>query len=283
VHFGAALTAALERLGQEVVVDRREAYERDFREIDDVVLVLRGLEEVPAQHGAINLLWVISHPDLVTERELASFDRILVASTPWARHLAEQGHPAEPLLQATDPETFHPGLRDPAKHTHALFVGRSRNVLRPIVRDAVAAGLDLDVYGDGWEQFGLGDHVVAQYLPYDEVGSVYASADVVLNDHWTDMAREGFLSNRLFDAVAAGARVVSDEVADVEELFEGSVQVYHSVDELRLLCSPEGRERFPDDEERRRIGERVGREHSFEHRARQLLDTALALRAQSQR
>ena len=33
---------------------------------------------------------------------------------------------------------------------------------------------------------------------------------MVLNDHWEDMRAEGFLSNRLFDAVASGARVVTD-------------------------------------------------------------------------
>ena len=280
VHFGTALTAALERLGQEVVVDRREAYERDFRELDDVVLVLRGLEQVPAQDGAVNLLWVISHPDLVTEEELTSFDRIFAASVPWARRMAELGHPAEALLQATDPARFHPGLADPAHRVPTLFVGRSRNVLRPIVRDSLDAGVDLAVYGDGWEQFGLGDRVVAQYLPPDEVGRAYASADVVLNDHWADMAREGFLSNRLFDAVASGARVVSDDVAGLDEIFEGCVQVYRSVDELGLLCSPAGRDRFPDDEARRRTAERIALEHSFDQRARQLLDTALALRAE---
>jgi len=134
------------------------------------------------------------------------------------------------------------------------------------------------LYGDLWEQFGLAEYVKAQYLPYQQVGSYYADADIVLNDHWQDMAAEGFVSNRLFDAVACGARVVSDEVAGLDELFSGLVQVYRSVDDLRRLCGPRGRDAFPDDETRQTIAKRVRSEHSFDARARQLLDAALRVR-----
>lgn len=278
VHFAAALTRALERLGQEVVIDRRESHQRGTATLDDVVLVIRGLEEVVVQPGRVNLLWVISHPDLVTSRELSTFDVVFAASNPWARAMTAAGHPVTPLLQATDPERFHPDLPRPEHADSVLFVGRSRNVLRPIVRDAVAAGLDLSVYGDGWEQFGLAEHVVAQYLPYERVGEAYASAEIVLNDHWADMATQGFISNRIFDAAACGARIVSDPVEGVEEIFGGMVQVYSSVPDLARLCGPEGRDAFPDDETRRTIAKRVGSEHSFDARARQLLDSALAVR-----
>ena len=46
---------------------------------------------------------------------------------------------------------------------------------------------------------------------------------MVLNDHWPDMVRAGIVSNRLFDAVSAGAVVVSDNITSLEELFDGSV------------------------------------------------------------
>jgi O-antigen biosynthesis protein len=278
VHFGAALTRALERLGQEVVIDRRETYYRDSSTLDDVVLTIRGLEKVPVQPGRVNLLWVISHPDLVTRRELETYDTVFAASTTWAERMTAAGTRVLPLLQATEQDRFNPDLPRPAEHHDVLFVGRSRNVLRPIVRDAVEAGVDLSIYGDLWEQFGLAKYVKAQYLPYQQVGSYYADADIVLNDHWTDMAAEGFVSNRLFDAVACGARVVSDQVAGLDELFSGMVQVYRSVDDLRRLCGPEGREIFPDDETRRTIAKRVAAEHSFDARARQLLDAAISVR-----
>jgi O-antigen biosynthesis protein len=278
VHFAAALVRALARLGQEVVIDRRESHHRDSSNLDDVVLTIRGLEEVLVQPGRVNLLWVISHPDLVTPRELATYDAVFAASAQWSARMSAAGNPVQPLPQATEHDRFNPDLPRPAEHHAVLFVGRSRNVLRPIVRDAVQAGVDLSLYGDLWEQFGLAKYVKAQYLPYQQVGSYYADADIVLNDHWDDMAAEGFVSNRLFDATACGARVVSDEVAGLDDLFSGLVQVYRSVDDLKRLCGPEGRAAFPDDESRRTVAKRVAAEHSFDARARQLLDAAIGVR-----
>ena len=46
-------------------------------------------------------------------------------------------------------------------------------------------------------------------IPNRRLAAAYAGAGVVLNDHWDDMRAGGFVSNRLFDAVASGARVVS--------------------------------------------------------------------------
>lgn len=278
VHFAAALARALERLGQEVVVDRREAHVRDSASLDDVSLVIRGLEKVPALPGLVNLLWVISHPDLVTEDELSTFNAIFAASEAWSHRMRAAGHPVTPLLQATDPERFSFDVASANATDEVVFVGRSRNVLRPIVRDAVEAGVDLVLYGDGWEQFGLAGRVRATYLPNSELGGTYRGAGVVLNDHWSDMAAEGFVSNRIFDAVACGARVVTDPVAGLGELFGGMVRVYRTVEDLKWLCGPDGRQAFPDDETRRAIAKRVSAEHSFDARARTLLDAALALR-----
>ena len=278
VNFAAAMARALESLGQEVVVDRRLAVVRETSYLDDVVLVIRGLDHVIPQSDAVRLLWVISHPELVDADEIDSYDRAFAASEVWSGRLTESGHPVTALLQATDPDMFTPDVPRLDEAEAVLFVGRSRNVLRPIVRDAVAADLPLVIYGDDWAQFGLERFVAAPYLPYDEVPRHYASAGVVLNDHWEDMAAEGFVSNRLFDAVACGARVVSDDVAGLDALFEGAVQVARNADDLRRWCGPSRDAAFPDDQTRRDIAMRVRRDQSFQARARTLLDAALAVR-----
>jgi spore maturation protein CgeB len=122
--------------------------------------------------------------------------------------------------------------------------------------------------------------VRAPYLEPDDVAVLYASAGVVLNDHWADMARDGFLSNRLFDAVASGARVVTDEVDADLSVFGGAVQAYRDVADLGDLCSPAGRNRFPDDAARLEIAATMARDHSFDARAHQLVDAALQVRAE---
>ncbi len=276
-HFARALGAALEGLGQQVVIDSRGAADRDSSYLDDVVLVLRGLVSVVPQPGRVNLLWVISHPDLVQPEEMSSYDAAFAASPQWAARMSgDLGYPVETLLQCTDPARFHPGVAKPDTGDRVLFIGNSRNVVRPIVHDAIEAGADVAIYGTLWDRFIDRRYIRGTYLPNKQVPAAYRSAGVLLNDHWDDMRREGFLSNRLFDAAAVGARVVSDEMPGLEEVFGALVRTYRTVDELRdVLTRPE--EAFPAEEERLRLAERVRREHSFDVRARALLDAAVRL------
>jgi spore maturation protein CgeB len=190
----------------------------------------------------------------------------------------------EPLLQATDPDLFRPDRAEPDTGHEILFVGGSRGEQRPMVQDAIEAGLPLAVFGSQWGDFIPASFVRGEFVPNHELGALYAAAGVVLNDHWPDMRREGFVSNRLFDAVACGARVVSDDVAGLGDLFGASVQVVHDAAELGTLLRGGDLDRvFGTLAERRAVAERVRREHTFLQRARRLLDVALEVRAGPER
>jgi hypothetical protein len=286
LYFARCLAAALERLGRQVVVDFRPAVELGVQPPCDVELILRGLEPATpraAGQPPVRLMWVISHPDQVSDAELAAMDLVFAASLPWSAQAGRRtGTPVRPLLQATDPQRFHPGaattdLGAPVAE-HVLFAGNSRGVFRPVVRHLVEAGLDVGVYGAQWARFLGNGRVRAEFLPNERLAAAYATAGVVLNDHWDDMRQQGFISNRVFDAAACGARVVSDRIDGMEQLFGGLVRGYSDGAELVQLVRdvPAG---FPDDEQRRRIGEQVGLEHSFDRRAAELLQAALDLLA----
>ena len=49
------------------------------------------------------------------------------------------------------------------------------------------------------------------------------------------MREKGFVSNRIFDGIACGAYIISDEVSGLEDLFEGRVDTYTTVEELNQL------------------------------------------------
>ena len=281
-HFSRHLADALRELGQEVVIDARGAFERAGDSVDDVVLVLRGLASHTPVVGRVNLMWLISHPDVVERSEHVGYDRVYVASVPFARLMADEwGAPAVPLLQATDPSLFHPDVAEPDTGDRVLFIGNSRRQARPLVVGAAEQGLDLSVYGTGWEGLVDDRFIRGTYVPNAQVGAAYRSAGVVLNDHWIDMWRHGFLSNRLFDAVAAGARVVTDDAAGVEEVFGDAVRVVHSPDELTgLVAAADLDAVFGDDATRRAHAAKIAAEHSFDARARTLLDDALRIRAE---
>ena len=126
--------------------------------------------------------------------------------------------------------------------------------------------------GDGWEQFIDPSLVAATFLPNHQVSAAYRSAGVVLSDHWDDMAREGFVSNRIFDALASAARVVSDPVAGLNDLFGGSVPTYSGAAELAALCTAPHDERFPSEAARVALARRIAVEHSFQARAARLVE-----------
>ena len=70
-------------------------------------------------------------------------------------------------------------------------------------------------------------------MPNDQVGQAYRDAKIVLNDHWDDMKETGIVSNRLFDALAAEAFIISDEMPEIEEIFEGTVVTYKDCKDLK--------------------------------------------------
>ena len=88
-----------------------------------------------------------------------------------------------------------------------LFVGNSRGIYRYAVRSALAIGADLTLHGNDWTEFVERDQIASGGVDNREVGALYASAGIVLNDHHLDMRRDSFASNRLFDAAACGARI----------------------------------------------------------------------------
>lgn len=277
-HFAHSLAAALRRLGQQVAVDTNQARGRPTRRFDDVVLVLRGREPVGPHNGPVNLLWVISHPAEVTAEEAGAYDAVFAASTTWAAERShEWGFSVEPLLQCTDPVFFHPG-RAVTPNDRVLFVGNARRGgRRPIVDAAVAAGFPLDLYGSGWDDTLAAAHVIARRTANPNLGRLYAEAGIVLNDHWEDMRQQGFVSNRLFDAVACGARVLSDEIDGAERLFGGSVRCCADPrDAARILAEPVG-DNWPERDQRLATAARVRSEHSFDERAKVLLASAVDL------
>lgn len=273
-HLAHSLVDALRELGHDAVTYRRGSHQSPASYLDDVVLGVRGLERIYPQAGKVNVLWVISHPDDVSLEELRSFDIVFAASPSWSRRMTElSGRPVQVLRQAVDARKLPaPGTPRGDGSMPVFIGGRYGDRRRQVVLDALAAGLDFAVHGPGWEGLVPAPVLRSTYVPNDKVTGIYRSHGLVLADHWADMARGGFIANRIYEAVAAGARVVSDDVPGIEQDFDGAVQVYRSVDELGLLCSREGRSRFPDDDALGEIAMRVRREESFLSRAQVLVE-----------
>jgi spore maturation protein CgeB len=238
----------------------------------DVHVVLRGLSPVPRTPGRVHVLWVISHPEDLDPWEWDDADLVVVASRAFAEDLRTRtATPVEVLLQATDAHRFRPLPVDPAHRHDLTVVGKSRDVLRPMVADALAAGLRPAIYGSGWEHLVDPALVVTDHVDNPDLPRIYASATVVLNDHWDTMRAWGFVSNRVFDVLACGTPLVSDPLPELTELFGDLVPTWRNPAELAAAVEaartdPEARERAA------RARDLVLAAHTFDHRAGELLD-----------
>lgn len=275
-HFGSAVARALERRGHVGRVRTLEHESDPATNASDIRLVIRGLVPWPRRGRSRHVLWIISHPETVEASECDQADLVLVASEKFAVDLRTRtATPVEVLLQATDPVRFRP-LPSTDRSAHpVVVVAKTRDTQRPIVTDAIAAGIRPMIYGTGWHGLVDPDFVVADYVANAGLASVYSSAGVVLNDHWPTMKQWDFVSNRLFDVLACGTPVISDPVPGIDDLFGDVVGQYHDRSELAALVE----ERLADPAEARRRVDRVRQviltHHTFDRR----VDTLLRLLA----
>ncbi len=279
-HFAVALAAAFLRKGVTARIDFAADANR-YAQPGEVNLVLRGRHRWEPRPGALNLMWLISHPDRVKPDELRRFDHVFIASKVWTDRISHaRGIRCQTLLQCTDSSRFHPGLYDPRVRSAALFVANSRKVLRSVVREAVEQDLPIDIYGEMWEGLAPAEWIKGETIENVDLPRYYASADVVLNDHWDSMRENGFVSNRIFDVLATGAPLVTDRVSgmpdDIAEachFFGDGVTLTEAVNGARASRNETLAEPHDLPRRARAIAETVCQNHSFDARA----DTILAV------
>ena len=235
-HIGKGLKKYFERLGYSVLLQILPEWYSDDGNACDVVIVLRGLSAYEPKPHQINYMWNISHPDKVTYEEYNMYDKVFVASKIWADRLRnELNVPVETMYQCTDPEQFYPVDADKGEglHHEILFVGNSRKIFRKALKDLIPCDYDLSVYGEMWEGLIDSKYIKGNHINNEILAKYYSSADIVLNDHWESMREYGFVSNRIFDVLASGGFVISDNVAGIDALFpESTVCTYDTKTEF---------------------------------------------------
>lgn len=167
--------------------------------------------------------------------DLQNYDLIAVASPSYAKELKENGINAIFTPQFTSPEKFYPAYNEMLK-TDILFVGSNWHD-RTSLRYAIESGFDVAVYGYNWGGVVPDKMYKGQYVPNDKLNEYYASAKIVLNDHRPDMKQFGFVNNRIYDATAAGALVISDYMPEIKAAYGDTVPMYKTKDELQALLT----------------------------------------------
>lgn len=232
-HYALALAKSLEQYGYHCVIKTRdEWYERST---SAYTIVLRGKYACyPKIEQKYSIMWNISHPDRVKVEEYNCFDLVYAASEKIEKKLKEKIKvPVKTLMQCTDPDVMTNVDENQEKKYELLFVGNSRLVFRKILQDLLPTDHELTVYGDGWDEFPVKEYVKDIYMPNENVGQAYHDAKILLNDHWDDMKENGIISNRIFDALAAGAFIISDDMPELHKYFKDCLVTYKDKGDLK--------------------------------------------------
>lgn len=211
-------------------------YRPDICIIADRFYLQGGVDEALAQAGVPVCQWVgdIFSPRLFDNKSIAYFFFTDSSLLQMAREAGCAHSHYLPL--AVDPLKFGPGIAWHKRKEEPLFVGawsENRQALLSAVKTP------LSVYGKGWERMTQTPHRIhAANISLAKVAKLYCSHRVVLNAINSSNIVSG-LNMRCFEAPAAGACLVSDNVADLSHCYTAGseVFVYENASELDDVLS----------------------------------------------
>jgi spore maturation protein CgeB len=231
----------------------------------DINIHLFGSPVKDYDERALNMVWLYSHPDMVTIENLRQFDYIFCASLHFLKKLRVIGYLNVEFMPACTSKIPVPA---PIEHD-IIFLGNARGNRpdgRAIVGDMMRTGLDFKVWGNLWESILPKKYYGGRYWEYGRLEELYASAKITLNDHHPDMEREGFVSNKVFDILASGGFVISGKNRGLAPIFNDSVPEYESAEHLKelveyYLVNPEKRQCLMEK------GLKIAKTHTYAERA----------------
>lgn len=283
-YFGHSLGDALERQGCTVRytyrhsnrLRRLKAWMLRLVSRDDVEVVIRGSVAWKPLPWKRCVQWVISQTDTLERETLRAFDHVFFGSDRYMAEHSASCKSASLLLQCTDSTCFVPNATGP--ETEVLFVGNRRPYAkRDVVKRAIEAGFKVSVWGKGWDGEIPETSYAGSHIKNKELSAHYASARVVLNDHTADMRRDGFVSNRVYDVLASGTPVVTEDMPGIPADLRPYLFLYSNEEEL-IERLTEAKEASPERRmELKTFADVVRQEHSFDRRASTILEVVSGL------
>ena len=229
----------------------------------DIVVHLHGFP-TPMPQTTYNIVWIYSHPDMVTPASLLQYDRIYTLSESFRLRLKEMGFQSEVMMQATAKEPYP---RTELKYP-AVFLGNARRALysRPTIEFLLQGSYPFLVWGNGWEQHLPADRIAGLYYDNHKLDRLYAQSTFSLHDHHEDMRKYGFVAEKIFDILASGGFAVCHQNPGIQPIFGDTVPQFASADELQQVFrkyAPGTKER----EQARKQGQEIALSHTWLDRA----------------
>ena len=248
------------------------------------------VDDIADDVSGVSILWVNNRGDLLEEFSGLPFDGFVTNGLPAVEVLGR--HQPAAWLPFAAPADFTPRPRDPRYVATVAYLGSGgRGNKNPRTTEhylSPAKPFGLRIWGswwdaDYWAPIYPGDPERNDWhrywqgpLPIGDIPALYSSAQIVLGYHEDTQREWGMWNNRVFEALACGALLISDRAAGLEEQFgEGIVMTDGGTETGELI------ERYLHDEpERKRraaIGRRIAAEFTYQRWARGLLAFAAQL------
>ena len=280
------LAAALEKQGCRCVfVSRQEPDAAWYRLTPEVDVLVSMLEHYDPQNirnessGLKLVAWARNWFGAWADSPgIADYD-IVLASSPTACALLSGRLGREvPLFPiAANPGRFYPG-EDPDEEHSAYdcdycFTGNHFGVPREIEEalDPGALPWKLHLYGTGWDLDERFAPWSRGHLPYAEMPAAYRHTRIVLDDATPSTKETGSVNSRVYDALAAGCLVLTNNELGAKETFGGLLPTFRDRESLTAALNL-----YLGNEELRRRKVRelrafVLENHTYDLRAKQLL------------
>ena len=200
----------------------------------DILLHLFGVSVNNLPEAAYKIIWIHSHPNMISPEVLRQYDQIYCLSPIFLKKIKNWGFDAELLIAGTSKKPAESEIK-----YDIVFVGNTKwKIARKIIQDLMVFGelsYNFKVWGEGWKEIVPEEVYGGVYYKNQELGELYASSLISLNDHYDDMRVNGFINPRILDILASGGFCISDNVVGLENILEDTVPIYKTPKELKAL------------------------------------------------
>jgi len=242
-----------------------------------LVSLVPGYDVRQAPEGALTIAWVHRRvDDWVARPWFEDYDLVVASSLRSADLIREAtGRRAPVLPLAADSETFKPGRPSDLFLADYAFPGNYWGVERRLTSLLdVDPGEKFILVGRHWDRDARMRPYWRGHLPQQLLAELYRSVKLVLDESIAP-SDQAPLSGRVFEALASGTLVISDNVEGSREVFAGQLPTYRDGAELRkqldrFLGDDEGRSVLAD-----RLCRAVVEHHTYSRRAQRLSELAL--------
>lgn len=275
-HFANSLAESFRRLGYTARMDTMSEWAG--RREDALDLILQGHDWYPAGPERPAMLWFIYPGKRFPFELLSEYSHVFAASEKAEKKLRRK---CPELVASVLPQAFDPRCATGTRGRGSgkpVFVGNNHfGDLRQIVGLALESGCEIDIWGGGWEGTRAATCVKGARVENSELCGVYGAALAVLCDQTDGMKRFGIVSNRIYDALASGAPVITTPIPGLPERFSEFVHQVETPSQFAEAVAEIRAEPVAMRARRRAFAGELQTTDSFDARARTIIETAQGL------